>query len=492
MTGWTKYLILMVLSAPLLGWAGWHAYGGSRDQLLAAAPPADAGEPDAKAHKDTVAAAAEARLLTRGVVLFEPAPPQLVEAAAKEAARATADRTGELLDLQSFLAGRGEFVGPHKDRWAAHYRAQRGAREKSAALVRRKDSLPAVLAPSEAQREVRNFLLELKEFREADWADLAAATNWELEVRARLVVAEYAWAEGKYTAALRRPTAGAGGEWDELKAALPEVRGGADAAVRLEGDALRDTTFKVHPDAAREVEEARKRRNEWENREKLFSLPLNAPWGVAPDRLAGLLDDVTRLYDRLKPNDTGRVFIRQKLQDFCAAYIPPKLRLDPDVVFGFRDGKARLEPRGQVSVTYADDKKAYLSPDPDGVNEHNFLTKLPNVTEVGIPGSGLRPGNLKATAASTAAYRYFEARKAIADGSWTPAAVDRLVSACEEFHKDAKKDFNPDNARAIMNAIPELTTRPDGAGPAQIVTRLDALAAAMRRQPTELFAPPAR
>lgn len=490
---WKKYLTLLLLAGPLAGWAGWTGAAGSRDVLVAAPPPAELGMPDpkaqAKTRQEATTAAADARLVARAALRFEPAPPEgLTDKDAKAAAAVAAARAAEFVNLRSFLAGRGEFVGP-ADRqgfWQQQHRSQGEARDAAKKIDDFRVRLPATATPAELKDLLDAAAGLFAAYREKDGFNKTDAANWELSVRAKAAAAGYAWAEGKYREILDRPADPAEDkEWADLRAALPLIRGVADAVARAETD----TPEPVSAETARHVEEARRLRTDWEAREALFTLFAQPPGALAPDQLAVFFEGVQKVYGALKRLDPGRRLIYRKVQAFCGGFVPGKLWLGTDVYLGSLEKTSRSE----LEVIFTKDGKdgrVGLTDDPLGLNEHNFLARLGKVTSIRCRGDGYNPDKLKATKDSGIAIAYTTARQKV--NTWSADTVKKLAGDCDEICENKQFGVVPAGVREIMEAIPEYPQPPGGKqAPARVTARLAALAAAIGRHPT-LFDPAAR
>src|SRR5262249_28917011 len=130
--------------------------------------------------------------------------------------------------------------------------------------------------------------------------------------------------------------------------------------------------------------------------------------------------------------------IRDKVQEFCEAFIPATVRLDERVLI-----RGKEVPRKAVEIKYIENgetKRAPLSDDPDGLNEFNVEKRHPGESTFVVHGGATEfPKDLKPTELSTAAVAFQAARKSVGDGAtgpkWTATSVAVLKKKCEAQQK---------------------------------------------------------
>src|SRR5262249_49776854 len=141
------------------------------------------------------------------------------------------------------------------------------------------------------------------------------------------------------------------------------------------------------------------------------------------------------------PDDRAR--LRDKVQEFCEAFIPRTVALDEFVLI---DGKK--VQRGMVRVKYflADGtpERANLTAEVNGLNEFNLAEKYPGEnTLVTFGGAEYTPKQLQPTALSRAAVAYSLARSEVAPGmgapKWSVKSIEELKNKCKLITADVNK-----------------------------------------------------
>lgn len=486
---WKKLLYLTGMSLPVGGYIGYEVVRAGARQVAPDAPDGPPPAPPADPPGRTPLSPAQAARVARAAVGFEPLktpdPGDPLPPAAAEAARLAADRAHELNNLRAYRsdAKNPVYTGPRAgDVWKGL---------------------------DDARNNIETFVAEFAELRTAPPpADLPAArVHWgkieavadrlkklDLGSDERAAAARYTakltligqlgeLADGKYAEAVRpappiKPA-------PEVAAAYRQAGDWAGQVVRqVEGDgrAADPARQRVAAAVRLRVAAVAKLRAGWEARVSSLGLFENDPAATRPDRIPELFDALAGLYGH-QPDEAGKALVREKAQQVCDRLVPPKLRLGPTVKLDNREvgrEKVHLVPNDSDRERPA----VRLTDNPDGVNEFNYTTLVPDLVRIRVDGNVYLVGALRPTADGELVGDYHKAREAVAAGEWTKAAVDRLLAAL-------RKDDAANAQRALNDRPAYAPTRPKGDGPARVIDRLQAVGRAMDLHP-DLFRDPTR
>ncbi len=172
--------------------------------------------------------------------------------------------------------------------------------------------------------------------------------------------------------------------------------------------------------------------DEWKARRVLLDLFAEVPAEKSPENAKVWFKNVDDQFGKIKDIKT-KTLIRDKVQDFCSAYIPEKLALDVEVLV-----ENKPFSRGVVSVRYKKngeylDIYPALTEDPDGLNEET-ATKYPPpagavMDQFMRAGSSINTNLVKPTKKSQAAFEYSRQRKDLKTDRWTSATAAKIVKA---------------------------------------------------------------
>jgi hypothetical protein len=454
--------VLLLLAVPVALYVAWQVNGVVRSDLVAE-PPADRGPPKEQleaAAKKTAAWADRVKDTVAFAERYGTAAPAdaAAEPDTKTVAKAAAARSAELTDLDQFLSGldRPTFAGALKAQYTTWREGDKGIKEATAKVTAWLGKPLAVAARADADEATKEALALIAAYANCSkFSDKAHAAA----VREKLPLkpgGNAATAAADTHRALRELI---GALDDDLKQA-DEVKARLDARTRAEAESM---------GAVADACAAQEKLLGVFAREDLFDNPAGA---------GAWLKEVDRLYGRTK-DDAVRKLIRDKVQQFCDAFIPAEARLD-DVVLIKGERVARKDVVVKWDATI--DGKVVTKVQPlgasaDGINEFTLAVNPPGPNAfVVYNGREDLPRDLKPTRLSEAAKVFGDERRKLADSitvpKWSAKSADELKNKCV-----AQKDL-----------VDQLQV-PGGGSPKngpKIWTRLSGLAAGMAGCP-DLF-----
>lgn len=186
-------------------------------------------------------------------------------------------------------------------------------------------------------------------------------------------------------------------------------------------------------EAAEARRQAQKAADEWQARDGLLGLYADPTLLTDPAKAAGWLGAVRKVY-AVTQSDSGRKEIRDKVQQFSAAFVPADVLLDDQVVLN-----KKVRPRKQVYVQYSANGRRndeVLKATLDGLNEFNAAARYPAAsTRVIYDGGEFDPALLGPTELSKAAQSFHAARTALTDRKgepkWSAESIEELKKKCE-------------------------------------------------------------
>ena len=445
MKGRTGGGLLLLLAVPFGLYVAWQANGVARTDMIVSAAPADRGAPKEqleKVHARTAAWAGEVRKAVAVTWQFRSAGPEdaTTDATVTSVTRASALRSADFNDLDLFLSGveRPAFAGklkPSYDRWVVDANQ---ARQEEREVCEWLNKSLTVTSTAEATKALDTATKLIDRYSERSrFADRAKVATWRVQARLVVVKALTALADTQYRAAVAVKLPLESGK-NEVLTTVETLNG-----VQTLLDGLRA--------AEKQAEEERVSLNEKLRGEidsqgavadqcraslELLKLFARADLFTNPNGAAAWLKQVGDQYAKTKDNRT-QALLREKVQEFCEAFVPEKVRLDDTVLL---QGKVpRVELRTEVKVKHVEDgeyKRADLSTTADGLNEFNVIQRYPsNSTLIAYNGGEAYPNDLKPTDLTRAAKIFSDERKKVGAGAsgpkWTIKSVTQLKNACE-------------------------------------------------------------
>lgn len=477
--GWP---LLLLLGAPLALYAALAVRAVARTDLVSGEPPPDRGatkEQLAALRAKSAAWLAEVR--KAGSVAAQFRAPAADETSsdplAAGALKAAGARAADLGDLDRFLSGvtAQPFTGSRKEQFAQWQSGQKELARAAAAVGEWLDRAPPVRTAAEADAALGTVAQLIDAYTaRSQFADRGRAAEWKL--RARLHVADglTAAAEERHAAALNAKLPLAPGA-NAVRAALEALEALRGHLAALPADLKRAEAdgAKVPADLRERVAALGAVAEGAAARAELLGLFARDDLFTNPTGAAAWLKAVAARYERA-PDDKARAQIREKVQEFCDAFLPPAALLDDEVLL-----RGKGVPRKHLVVKYAPVAGAApvrkpLAAEVDGPNEVTLATRPPgeNVFVVHEDAEHL-PGDLKPTPLSAAAVAYTAARQKPPAGAagprWSARSVEALKLACE-------------GQRELVDQLKV----PGGGGDPKLWARLSGLAAGARAHP-ELF-----
>lgn len=432
--------LLLVLGVPLALYAALAVKSVARADLVGGDPPADRGAPKEKLADLRARAAswlAEVRKATTVAGQYRAGTPadDSPELTVKAATAAASARANDLIDADTFLSNTANptFNGQLQalfGKWHAG-RAKLGDDERD--VAKWFDTPPAIRSAEDAKSAYDTALDLITQYKgRTQFADSAKAAAWRVRARLHVVAELDKVAKERYGKAVRlklplepgnTEATAAGKALDELGR---QVKGLADDVKQAATDRA------VLPRATLdEVAEKQQLIETSAACKTLLDLFAQDDLFVKAGGAAAWLKSVGEEYKRTKDVRT-RALIRDKVQEFCEAFVAPAARLDDTVLL-----KGKPVARNTVVVKYAPSAgeapvRRPLSPDADGTNELTLSTKPPGVNVFVVHDSSeWEPTALKATDVSLAAVTFTAARRKAADGGkWTPNSIADLKKAC--------------------------------------------------------------
>lgn len=460
---WKKYLVLLLVSAPIGGYAIWLGVDASQQQVVAPRSPPEIGGPGkddlTQSHGKATSDAEDARLVATAALRFQPAgPKEPGDADAKAAVGAAAARAQELVHLRMFVEGRAKSEFRSR-RWEALADEQETLKGQEGRIEARLADTPDVAGATAAKAQLDEVRKLIDTYAGNRLHDRMKVEKWQLRARARVVRGLDAWATKELGEVLKGPADP--GAQKALLGAVEEIGKQADALGRELGPD--HTGLDPRDRGAVDLPEA------WAARKQLLEAFAGDPAGLPPEDIGGRLAKVRGAYTKLQKQPELRALIREKVQPFCGGFIPEKLRLDSVVRL---DGE--VVPRAPLNLEFEGEAKPKkLSADPLGdLTEFNHTKQSRKFNH--IEWNFNQKVRLEPTDASKAAFAYSDARKSVP--RWDGPSVIRLKEACK------------DHDETVLNKLTAYRTDqgPNRDLPAQAWTRLALLEKAIKDCP-ELF-----
>jgi hypothetical protein len=483
MSGLKGGALLMLMGVPLLGLCALTVKDVMRTDIIASDPPADRGpskDQAAAAHAKSSAWLSDVRKAATVSGQYRAAGPDdaTADPAATGMVKASAARAADLNDLDLFLSEveRPSFSGRLKDQYQKWVDERKELKRDEQAVLDWLLRPPAVASSADAVKavEAAKVLIDQYSMR-SKFSDPSKAGAWRVRARLAVIDALAVLADSQYRAAVAVKLPLKEGN-NEVKKAVETLRGlkGMLQSLNLEAKAAEeekplDATLRAAVDAKGPVAD------ECTAREELLALFARDDLFTNASGAAAWLKQVGEQYRKTKDEKVRRL-IREKVQEFCDAFIPEATRLDDKVVL-----KGKAVERKNVIIKFnpvgGKQTREPLSGDLDGVNEFNLADKRPGANTFVVHMSDEEyPRDLKPTELSKAAVRFNAARKQLADSTtaprWTAKSVEELKKKC-----DAQKD--------LVDQLQTLGSKSVGGEP-KIWTRLTGLADGMAADP-DLF-----
>jgi hypothetical protein len=465
--------LLLILAVPLALYVAWQAGGVVRTDLVAEPPPdrgatreqLEAVHKRASAWADEVqkAVAFEEQFLGTG------AGNDCSDADAKAVVKAATARANELKDLDLFLSGveRPTFQGKKKEQYTRWMTEGEEGKRLARDIVTWLSKPPVLVAPEDAKKQMGAVLELIGSYsHSSNFSDKSKAHKWRVQARLQIIAALKKLADDRYGEAVKAKLPLAPGD-NAAKSAVDTLRALKDQLDALATDLRLADEEKVTIDGPTHAEAQGKGSvaDECVAREELLGAFAREDLFTNPTGADKWLKDVTGLYRRTKDSRV-RAVIREKVQEFCEAFVPAAVRLDDKVLI-----KGKEEPRKEVVVEYEPEpgavlKSVLLSDEENGLNEYKVKRYPDKSTELRKGGAFLgHPRDLEPTRLSEAARKYNLERKKLADSitvpKWSAKSVEELKNKCV----------------AEMDLVNQLQT-PEDRSP-KIWTRLSGLAVAM-------------
>lgn len=463
--------LLLLLGIPFALYVAWQINGVVRTDLVLSEVPADRGgskEQLAAARAKAAAWAVEARKAAAVAWQYRPAAPE--DASADEAAagliRASATRSADLDDLDRFLSGveNPTFNGKLRDSYAKWIVDAKLAREDERAVRDWLDKLPTIASAADANRAMEKATELINQYSgRSKFADKGKAALWRVRARLLVIDALAKPADQQYRTAVRVKLPLKEGANDVTKA-VETLRGVKAQIEALKGDVKRAEDDKVPLSGSilGEIEAKEIVAHQCAAGEELLKLFAKDDLFTDATGAAAWLKQVNVQYGNTK--DEGvKAILREKVQEFCEAFIPAAVRLDDTVLI-----RGKSAPRKSVTVKFVEDgvtKRVQLSDEPDGLNEFNLGERKPGETTfVVYAGSEEYPKDVKPTKLSEAARLFSGERKKLSDSTtgpkWTAKSVEELKKKCVA-QKDLVDQLQLPGAGTVGNG-PKIWTRLTG------------------------------
>lgn len=431
---------LLALAVPFVLYAAWQVHSATRLDAGTRALPADTGptqEQLAASSAKTAAAVTETRKAIEVTWQYRPAAPvdKSADPNVDATVKAAAARSADLADLDKFLSGaeKPAFTGGLKDKytgWAGDQIAVRQAEDAVKQWFRNPLSIASVADADKAVAEVTKLVGDYA--GRSRFASKGRAAEWRLQARLKVVEPLAAVAAREYTTAAQAKLPLDSGA-DASKTALATLRGLKKHVDELKTELRQADTDKVAlpPDIRKGAEDRSATAADYAAREELFALFAQKDLFDNPAGAEPWLKKVREQYAKTTDRAVQKL-IRDKVQEFADAFVPPAALLDGKVLV-----QGAEVPREKVSIKYdagqGEFKRAPLSANADGLNEFNFVKRHPGDDTV-VLVDGSEEDGLKPTDASKAAVAFNDARKKVSDRApsrWTAESVAALKKACE-------------------------------------------------------------
>jgi hypothetical protein len=435
--------LLLLLGLPVVGYFALQVKDVFRTDIIASDSPADRGmsrEQLTAAHAKSTAAVSEVRKAAAITCQFRAAGPEDASPDPATAAlvKASASRAADLNDLDLFLSEveRPNFTGKLKDQYAKWVAERKELKRDEEAVLAWLSRPQTIMSPADATKamDAVNALIVQYTTR-SKFSDNAKATVWRVRSRLILTDALAVLADTQYREAVKVKLPLKDGN-NEVKTAVETLRAlkamihllNTDAA-RAEEEKKLEATLRAQVDATNAITE------DCKAREELLVLFAKEDLFTNSGGASAWLGQVGAQYRKTKDEKTRRL-IREKVQEFCDAFIPDMARLDDKVLL-----KGKEVDRKDVVIKYQMSVGGMVVREPlsgalDGANEFNLKDKRPgDSTFVVHKGAEEYPKDLQPTNLSRAAILFNGLRKQLADNTavprWTAKSVDELKKKCE-------------------------------------------------------------
>jgi|GEM_PF-2964679 len=440
---------LLVLGIPLALYCALQIKGVVRADMIVSNPPEDRGATKEKLtadHAKTTAWLNEVRKATTIAGQYRQAGPEDVsrDDMVASAVKTSAARSADLNDLDLFLSDieAPKFTGKLETQYKKWMEERKELKRDADAVATWLAKPPTINSAADANRAMDTVIGFINQYSSrSKFADKAKAAVWRIRARLAVIDALTALANSQYRTAVQVKLPLESGN-NTVKTAVENLKGLKDQIVILKAEVRQADDEKATLDAPLQAAIDAKGvvADECAAREELLDLFAKDDLFTNAAGVAAWLKQVGAQYRKTK-DERVRMLIREKLQEFCDAFIPETARLDDDVLV-----RGKLVPRKDVVIKYQEEAggavmRKPLSGDLDGVNEFNLAKKYPgDTTFVVYMGSEEYPKDLKPTPQSQAAVLYNGERKKLADSTtmpkWTAKSVDELKKKCE-----AQKDL---------------------------------------------------
>ena len=363
---------------------------------------------------------------------------------AAEVVKTSADRSADLNDLDLFLSEieRPNFTGKLKLQYEKWMEERKELKRDAETVTTWLAKPPAITSAADADKSMATVIGCITAYStRSRFSDTSKATVWRVRARLAVIEALAVLASSQYRAAVQVKLPLQPGT-NAVKTAVETLTGLKDQIAILNAEVQQAQGNKVTLDAGilTALEAKGAMADECAAREELLALFARDDLFTSAAGVAAWLRQVGVQYRKTK-DEKVRVLIRDKVQEFCDAFIPQEAALDDNVII-----KGNLAPRKDVVIKFQASvggkvMREPLSAELDGVNEFNLRIKHPgDTTFVVYMGSEEYPRNLKPTERSKAAVLFNGERKKLADSTtvpkWTAKSLEGLKKKCE-----AQKDL---------------------------------------------------
>ena len=461
MSSWKSGARIVLLAGPVMLYIAWQVRGVVRiDAASPLAAPSEAGLPTrdqltvsrgraetwANEVRKAVAVALQFRSLT--------ADDRVTDDDCNALATAAAARTANLTDLETFLSGaeRPEYTGALRQRYRDWYVSQMALNRAEKAIESWfTQSLTGVDSAEAAAQVWMVFAGLIADYtKEPRFSDRTKVAAWNLRARVRLIDQLAESARDPFQTVLNRklplPPASESAEVRKTLGALQALREHVQL-LQAELTQLEEARVAVPARVVADARLAIRRAEVWIARQQLLALLTEPEVFTRADAAADWLARLQVYYDQAPVEDRDR--LREKVQEFCEAFIPRVVALDEFVLL---DGQK--VPRSRVTVKSfprADGQpvRTPLSAEVTGLNEFNLAEKYPGETTLVIAAATeYTPKQLQPTELSKAARVYAEARAAVGSGpglpKWSGKSIEELKNQCKPRAAEINQLKTPD------------------------------------------------
>jgi hypothetical protein len=481
MSGVKSSGLLLILSVPFALYIAWQVQSVARSGLLSASVPADKGatpESLATARTKATTHATEAR---KAVAVSWQYRAANTEDASNDpvvtgVTRAATARAADLTDLDKFLSGieKPEFTSKLKPRYDEWMVGQAKLRTDAQAVTDWLARPLKITSVPEAEKAVTELTTLTNQYiARSRFADKSKATLWRLRGRLAVIDSLTTLADSQYQTAIRVKLpldVNAGTTAVSTLRALREQIAALRAELKQadEDRITLDATFRAT------IEDKGLVADDFAAREELLSLFAKPDLFTNATGATAWLKLVVAQFAKTK-DEKVRGLIREKVQEFCDAFIPLVVDLDDDVLL-----RGKPEPRKGILISFEPTLGAKAISKPlvrsaDGFNEFEIAKKAPGFNALVRAGGGeYELATLKPTPLSKLAVAYNLERKKLSDVTaprWTPKSLEELKMMCEMQKELVDQLKVPGEPKKDAKTEPETEQK--------IATRLLGLAAGM-------------